>query len=411
MQDSNIDNDIYHTFITKCKFTVLENGNIVPIICFNPIVIKNVKRESAMLSSWVEFDRLRPRIGDKAIIASTGKYINIIATKRSKEGETIPRPTKCPICQGAIVTNATETILRCSNEECGFHDIRRIYKYYMYCCLDLNIKFRHVIKLYKAGKLKCIPDIYNLDLVDYLDIDIDKKDALRIVYNVETNREIPLQNLYYSIIGCCIPIQAIKLATLVTNEKDWVNPITVIKKTRYITKGYVNKYGIETTTIKNIEDDKLITIQNILNNELEKNKLGYSNLSRIIKIILVPVRLPLCKATFVTTNLVQTTKAYLETVIRLNDGSVEDNFNTIMWGRVDGIIGNLKPINKNIQEGINMGINIMSETEFRGIIPTVKIANLFDNGYEKYDYEKYNNLQCESMDFVGNIDTEETEDE
>lgn len=82
-----------------------------------------------------------------------------------------------------------------------------------------------------------------------------------------------------------------------------------------------------------------------------------------------------------------------------------------MWGRIDGIIGDPKPITKNIQKGLNAGINVMSEPEFRGIIPTVKIANLCDNGYEKYNYEKYNNLQCESMDFIGNKDVEEYEDE
>lgn len=401
---------IRETTIKGCRFTVLENGNIIPILYFDPVVINKQKRESARMSSWVEFDRLRPHIGGKAAIYGNGKYVNIIGPKSSSKNMKIERPTTCPICNSPVYQNETGTIIRCTNDDCGIHDIRRIHKYYMCCCLDLNIKFRHVTKLYLKNKLTCIPDIYKLSIVDYLDVGVSKKDALRIIYNVETNTEIPIQNLYYSIIGCCIPLQAIKLASLVNNEKNWTDPISVIKRTGYVGKGYVSK-GDGSTVSKNKEDEKLTRTQNILNSELERHKNGYRDLNRIIKVILLPNRLPLCKATFVIANLSQMTKAYLEAVIRLNDGSVEDNFKTIIWGRVDGIIGNIKPLNKNIEEGLRMNVPVISESEFRAIIPSVKVANLHDTGYETHNYDKYNNLLCESMDFVGNIDTEETEDE
>lgn len=405
------DKEIYETTIRGCTFTVLENGNIVPIIHFDPVSINNKHiKGSAIIASWAEFDRLRPHIGAKTGVYGNSTYANLIGAKPNSKNIKIERPTTCPICNGPVYTNETGTIIRCSNDDCGIHDIRRIYKYYMYCCLDLNIKFRHVIKLYLKNKVTCIPDIYKLSILDYLDIGIEKKDALRIVYNVDTNKEIPIQNLYYSIIGCCIPIQAIKLATLVTNEKDWVNPITVIKRTTYIAKGYVKK-GDGENEYKNKEDDKLTKIQNILNSELERHKSDYEYLNGIIKVILLPNKLPLCKATFVIANLTQTTKAYLETVIRLNDGSVEDNFKTIMWGRVDGIIGSLKPITNNIREGIGMNTSVLSETEFRAIIPMVKMANLHEDGYVDCDYDKYNSLLCESMDHVENTDTEDSENE
>lgn len=401
---------IYETTIRGCKYTVLENGNIVPILYFDPVIINKQKKESAMVSSWAEFDRLRPHIGAKTGIYGNSKYVNVIGARPNSKNIKIERPTNCPICNSPVYQNETGTIIRCTNDDCGIHDIRRIYRYYMCCCLDLNIKFRHIIKLYLKNKLKCIPDIYKLSILDYLDVGISKKDALRIVYNVETNKEIPIQNLYYSIIGCCIPIQAIKLASLVNNEKDWINPISVIKRTSYVGKGYVSK-GDGSTVSRNKEDEKLTRTQNILNSELERHKDDYKYLSNIIKVVLLPNKLPLCKATFVIANLSQMTKAYLEAVIRLNDGSVEDNFKTIMWGRVDGIIGNIKPLNKNIEEGLRMDIPVISENEFRAIIPTVKVANLHDTGYETHNYDKYNDLLCESMDFVGNIDTEETEDE
>lgn len=399
---------IRETTIRGCKYTILENGNIVPIIYFDPVIINKQKRESAMISSWAEFDRLRPHIGGKTFVYGNSRYINIVGPKPNSKNVKIERPTKCPICNSPVYQNETGTIIRCSNDDCGIHDIRRIYKYYMYCCLDLNIKFRYITKLYLKNKLRCIPDIYKLTIMDYLEVGVSKKDALRIIYNVETNKEIPIQNLYYSIIGCCIPLQAIRLASLVNNRKDWLNPITIIKKTNYIAKSCANDGN---ATSKNKEDEKLARVLNILNIELERHRDSYKYLSSIINVILLPNRLPLCKATFVIANLAQMTKVYLETVIRLNDGSVEDNFKTIIWGRVDGIIGNPKPINKNIQEGMDRNISVMSESEFRGIMPSVKIANLFDTGYETYNYDKYNNLLCESMDFVGNIDTEETEDE
>lgn len=410
--ESDTDNKtIYETTIRGYAFTVLENGNIIPIIYFDPVSINNkyVKR-SAVIASWAEFDRLRPHIGAKTGIYGNSSYTNLIGAKPNSKNVKIERPTKCPICNGPVYTNETGTIIRCANDDCGIHDIRRIYKYYMYCCLDLNIKFRHIIALYVRNKVRCIPDIYKLSIVDYLDIGVDKKDALRIIYNVETNKEIPIQNLYYSIIGCCLPIHAIKLASIINNEKNWVNPITIIKRTKYIAKGYIKKGDGEVEN-KNKEDDKLTKIQNILNSELERHKNDYEYLNSIIKVNLLPTRLPLCNTTFVIANLTQTTKIYLETVIRLNDGSVEDNFRTILWGRVNGIIGNLSPMNSNVREGIGMDTSVISESEFRAMIPDVKIANLHDSGYEEYDPDKYNSLLCESMDHLENTDTEETEDE
>ena len=346
------------TKIRKCTFTILENGNVLPILYFDPIEIAGKIRTSAMISSWLEFDRLCPRLGGIINVSGGKDFISVYGIERMRKKDSIERPDKCPICEKPLWTNESGTIMRCINDECGLHDMCRIFRYYMYCCLDLNIKFRHIITLYSADKLKHIRDIYNLTKEDYVQAGIKEKTAEKIYENVSTNLKIPIQSLYYSIIGSCTPVHAIKLGSLVTDD-EWYTPISVIKNTNFIA-----------TNEKSASDDKLGIMQNILNSELEKHSEEYEELANIIDVTLLPNKLPLTGKAFVLADLSRMSKRYTETVIRLNDGRVEDNFRKITWGRINFILGeyDYEDKYKNIIEGINRGVERITEDEFRSLV-------------------------------------------
>ena len=347
------------TKIRKCTFTILENGNVLPILYFDPIVISGKIRTSAMISSWLEFDRLCPRIGGLVNVSGSSNFISIYGIERIRKKDTIERPDVCPICEKPLWTNESGTIMRCTNDDCGLYDMRRIFNYYMFCCLDLNIKFRHIITLYKTDKLKHIRDIYNLTKDDYVRIGIDEITAEKICENVKTNLTVPIQSLYYSVIGSCLPVHAIKLSSLVTGKNEWYMPISVIRNTNFIA---ANEKGAG--------DDKLGLMQNILNSELEKHKNKYEELANIIDVTSLPNKLPLTGKAFVLADLNQMSKRYAETVIRLNDGRVEDNFRKITWGRINFILGEYGFLDKykNIIEGLNRGVELITEDEFRGLV-------------------------------------------
>ena len=111
-------------------------------------------------------------------------------------------------------------------------------------------------------------------------------------------------------------------------------------------------------------------MQNILNSELEKHSEEYEELANIIDVTLLPNKLPLTGKAFVLADLSRMSKRYTETVIRLNDGRVEDNFRKITWGRINFILGeyDYEDKYKNIIEGINRGVEQITEDEFRSLV-------------------------------------------
>ena len=388
------------TKITKCTFTILENGDVLPILYFDPVTIDGITRTSAMISSWLEFDRIAPRIGGVINISGSSDFISVYGIERVQKKGAIERPDGCPICGKVLSVNDSGTIMRCMNEECGVHDMRRIFRYYMFCCLDLNIKFRHVITLYKLKDVKHIRDIYDLNKCDYMDIGIDEKTAIKIDNNVKTNIKVPIQSLYYSIMGCCLPVHAIKLSSLVTGDKEWYAPISVIKNTNFIA-----------TNEKGAGEEKLGLMQNVLNSELEKYLDKYEELADIIDVILLPNKLPLTGKAFVLAKLHQMSKRYAETVIRLNDGRVEDNFRKITWGRINFILGGYKFMEKykNIIDGLNRGVEQITEDEFRSLVD-MKLAK---KDPEKPDSEKNEGEELVDQDppMDNCTDPEENEDD
>lgn len=388
------------TKIRKCTFTILENGNVLPILYFDPIEISGITRTSAMISSWLEFDRLCPRIGSLVSVSGSTDFISVYSMERMSKKDTIERPDECPICSKPLWTNESGTIMRCINDECGLYDMCRIFRYYMFCCLDLNIKFRHIITLYKTDKLKHIKDIYDLTKDDYIRIGISENTAEKICNNVKTNLKIPIQTLYYSIMGSCLPVHAIKLSSLVTDKYEWYAPISVITNTNFIA-----------TNEKGAEEDKLGLMQNVLNSELTKHSDEYEELADIIDVMLLPNKLPLTGKAFVLADLSRMSKRYAETVIRLNDGRVEDNFRKITWGRINFILGGYKFMEKykNIIDGLNRGVEQITEDEFRSLVD-MKLAK---KDSEKPDSEKNEGEELVDQDppMDNCTDPEENEDD
>lgn len=344
------------TEVTDCKFIVMENGNILPVLYYNPVYINGKKRNSSLISSWSTFEKIAPRIGSKVLLVERSSYMEIYPGETYIKNDAIKKPNICPICNSPIWYNDSGTMARCTNSKCGIHKIRRIYRYYLYCCLTgSTLQFNRITMLYEHKHVRYPADIYQLTYRDYMDIGIDEEKAKTIEERVMRNRIVPIQNLYYSIVDEATSEYAIQLGSLVIDRRMWMHPIVKLTKTEYISE--------DMTAAKSEESCRLLYMLELLNKELKDKMKHYIRLSKEISIYSLPNKLPLSVHTFVIGDLTNNSRPYIETMIKLNGGRVEVNPRKITWSNVNYIITDGKVNRRDIQEGIDHGTPTLTETE------------------------------------------------
>ena len=344
------------TEVTDCKFIVMENGNILPVLYFDPVYIGHKRRSSALIGTWKAFDSIAPRIGDKILLVEKYNYVEVYPGEARSKKDGIKKPRACPICSSPIWYKDSGTIARCTNSKCGIHKMRRIYRYYLYCCLTGSmLQFNHITVLFSYKDVRYPADIYRLTYRDYMDIGIEEDKAKTIEECIIKNRVVPIQNLYYSIVDEATPAYAIKLGSLVTDRRMWMHPIEKLTKTKYVSE--------EMAAVKSEESSKLLCMLKLLNEELETRMKHYVRLAKEISTYPLPNKLPLSVHTFVIGDLTNNSRSYIETMIKLNGGRVEVNFKKITWSNVNYVITDGKLNRKDIQEGIDHGTPTLTEAE------------------------------------------------
>lgn len=320
--------------VTDCKFIVMENGNVLPMLCFYPVYIAGKRRNCGLISTWKLFDDIGPRIGGRVLLMERYNYMELASAgvRRGRAG-VIERPKTCPLCNAPLWYNESGTMARCTNEKCDINDIRRIYRYYVYGCkVGPKLYFSQVSKMYTLKLLRTIADIYNLTAEDYMKANISKELANEIVECVNKNKTIPIHILYYSILGTTIPIHAIQLSSMATDSNQWMEPMPKLTKTEHISE--------EIAKDKNPETNKLLQALNILNSELNTHAVEYKQLAKRIKVTPLPAKLPLANKTIVLLELSTTGKQYAETAIKLNSGKLEVNLKNMIRHGIHYTIAN-----------------------------------------------------------------------
>lgn len=345
------------TTITGYTFTVEEDGQIRPILFIKPVQVNGMMIKTVKVGTWIAFDNLKPRIGNKVRVIPGSFVTNLELHSIAEYSSPIGRPEVCPLCEHDLQVNETKTMLRCVNEHCDSMMLRRVYAYYKYCCLVTTIAFRDVVKLYLNGFINSIRSIYSLTEDSYIRIGFSKESAKDIIKTVNSNRHIPVQNLIYAIMIAYYPYDAVRLSSLVTNRKTWYITLMGLVETPYI-------------RLKDKSADRLKDLHYKLVQEITNNMEDYQELSKEIEVILLPKKLTLTKYIFVIADLESFTKEYLSTMIKLNGGRVEFNFNRIVWADVDFIIGDVQYATDNLKKGVKYGTPTITEDEFRYLIST-----------------------------------------
>lgn len=360
----------YITIINGYKYIVMENGAIVPLLRVNEIDTSIGRVSNVILRNWADFDSLEPRIGNKIkLVFNNFGQKEVIKIDNDFSTEPINKPTVCPLCGEPLDisdTKANAPVIRCLNDNCQYFAIMSILRYLRFCSLVTELSYIDVSILFTNHVVTNILDLYKLKVNDLEKIGFTAEASRNIVNKICNNVRIPLQNIIYSILPKSKPSEAIKLASLY-NDISWIAAMTVIEPTTYISK-------------RESGDSKLTKLVLSYNKELAANEKMFKALTDIVTAIRLPKKLPMTNKLFIIGNITTLTKQHLETVIRLNGGKTEDNFNTLVWSAVDYIISSGIESNQKVIEGINSDILTITEDELRCLLD-VKYANEPDAEY------------------------------
>ena len=363
---ANATTNEYMTIVNGYTYVVTENGSIVPVLKVNEIDTCIGKVKNVILRNWADFDSLEPRVGNKVkLIYNNFGLKEVIKIDNDFSTTPIPRPDKCPICNKALHIkdkDANSSVIRCDNEDCGYYTINGILRYLRYCSLVDELAYIDVARLFLIKKVTNIVDLYNLTVKDLTDLNIKEDVAEKVIDKIDSNRKFPIQNLLFAMLPKSKPSDVIKLASIIGKD-DWRDPILNIKRTACVSK-------------RDASDLRFLKTVTSFNKEITLHAKMYKEL--MTNITVTPLLNPpiFQNKIIVIGNITSVTKSYLENVIKLVGGRVEDNFSTIAWGDVAFIISDGVETNQNIIEGIELGTLVITENEFRATIAKdMKYAN------------------------------------
>lgn len=184
---------IYSSKVKGVEYSAGVMGGYTPVVNFEPVSIDNKKIQNASLGSIAIARDLKLAVGDEILL----RY-NIIPTIEgvgTRSGnEPIEIIAECKSCGKAIDMDKE----RCINPECDIVRIGKIYNH-----VDkIGVKFFSyalVEKLFNAGIVTKISDVYRLPKAIPLELGIGKKTYEKVYNNVKAKKEVTTDTLLGSL--------------------------------------------------------------------------------------------------------------------------------------------------------------------------------------------------------------------
>ena len=109
------------TTLLKITVQVGKSGKLTPVAELAPVVLAQTTVSRASLHNFSELERKDVRIGDTVLVEKAGEIIpqviSVVLDRRPASAEKYPRPTHCPACAAAVLTE--DILIFCPNPACG----------------------------------------------------------------------------------------------------------------------------------------------------------------------------------------------------------------------------------------------------------------------------------------------------
>jgi len=197
------------TRVNSITYQVGRTGKITPVAELEPVLLSGSTVARVTLNNKAYMKDMDIMIGDYVDVKKAAEIIpfikEVLVERRDIDGEprtASPFPTICPKCGTKLVKqNKDQQDYFCTNDDCGARIVGKLVKY----TTDMEIDgFAEVLvdRLYSAGFLCSIPDLYKLKNFKHLMADLDRmgtKLVTRLLKNIEDSKTQKLVNFVHGI--------------------------------------------------------------------------------------------------------------------------------------------------------------------------------------------------------------------
>lgn len=170
------------------------SGKITPSVIVEPVIFNGATMQKISLANYKRFKSLKIGVGTKGIVEyrnDTLSYFTKLDIPENDNIKPIPFTNKCPVCNGNVKINKNdkneETFVYCDNPECSMKIIGKINRYTTSIGIK-GIEVSTIEKLYSAGLLENIPDIYKLKFKDVSKVEgLGELSAINIIDAIKEN--------------------------------------------------------------------------------------------------------------------------------------------------------------------------------------------------------------------------------
>lgn len=190
--------------IVSVDWTVGRTGVVTPTANLTPVQLAGTTVSRATLHNVDYIAEKDIRIGDTVVVYKAGDIIpavlRVVEAKRSNQTP-MPIPTACPSCQSQLVHFEDEVALRCINPLCSSLVQRSLEHFASRQAMNIaGLGPAVVEKLYSAGLVHDVADIYQLALEDLLTLDgIKEKSAEKLLAAIEQSKANSAEKLLFGL--------------------------------------------------------------------------------------------------------------------------------------------------------------------------------------------------------------------
>jgi DNA ligase (NAD+) len=191
------------TKLLKIAIRVGRTGALNPWAILEPVQVGGVTVSRATLHNEEDINRKGIREGDAVIVQRAGDVIPQIVGPAGDHapGTTEFRmPTHCPLCGFEVVKPEGEAMHRCPNRACPSRGLETLNNWVMAAADIDGVGEQFVRRLWDAGLLRSMPDLYRLTAEQLMELDgYGEISANNAIAAIEQSKQIPFRRVLFGL--------------------------------------------------------------------------------------------------------------------------------------------------------------------------------------------------------------------